>query len=369
MAIRATVQLIVWMMVAVGVTCAPMTVQAQGERIPFEALRVVPSGQNVGIRVQTEGVLVAAVEHNDSVLQQGDRLVRINGQTIETMGQLTAIVRSWRPRDESLQVTYVRAGVRHEAKVRPYYDAQRQFFRLGVRLRDTIVGIGTVTYYVSNGRGERVYGALGHAVTEPDTQSVAVSRSGEIIRSSVTAITKSQEGVPGEKRAVLLEQAAVLGHISGNGTFGIYGKVAQEQSLQTLIHRPVPVARAEDVKEGPAEMYTVVEGQTIERFQVRIMHVEGQLHPATKGFVVQVEDERLLRRTGGIVQGMSGSPIVQDGRLIGAVTHVFVNNPRNGYGCFAEWMVQQAGLISKKPPSTQGGISRAMPAELAKLTG
>ncbi|MOA32095.1 SpoIVB peptidase precursor [compost metagenome] len=115
----------------------------------------------------------------------------------------------------------------------------------------------------------------------------------------------------------------------------------------------IPVAFAEEVKEGPAEILTVVEGQRVERFKIEIVHVSRQNAPETKGLVIRITDPRLVDKTGGIVQGMSGSPIIQNGKLIGAVTHVFVNDPRSGYGCFIEWMLQDAGILKSSHQSSQ----------------
>jgi SpoIVB peptidase S55. len=119
---------------------------------------------------------------------------------------------------------------------------------------------------------------------------------------------------------------------------------------------PIPVAFAEEVKEGPAEILTVVNGQKVEKFSIQIVHVSKQTSPATKGMVIRITDPKLLERTGGIVQGMSGSPIIQDGKLIGAVTHVFVNDPTSGYGCFIEWMLQDAGIMLEPLQTTSKAI-------------
>ena len=121
----------------------------------------------------------------------------------------------------------------------------------------------------------------------------------------------------------------------------------QELPDHSYNEQPVPVAFAEEVKEGPAQIYTVVDGQKVERFNIEIVHVTQQAFPATKGMVIKITDSRLLEKTGGIVQGMCGSPIIQNGKLIGAVTHVFVNDPTSGYGCFIEWMLQDAGVTSQ----------------------
>jgi stage IV sporulation protein B len=138
----------------------------------------------------------------------------------------------------------------------------------------------------------------------------------------------------------------VLGNIEKNTPFGIFGQMEQKPD-QGLKNEPIPIALREQVKEGPAKILTVVDGQKVEEFDVLITHVTRQNFPATKGLIIKVTDKRLLEKTGGIVQGMSGSPILQNGKIIGAVTHVFVNDPTSGYGTFIEWMLQDAGVIDK----------------------
>jgi stage IV sporulation protein B len=139
-----------------------------------------------------------------------------------------------------------------------------------------------------------------------------------------------------------------LGNIKQNTSFGIFGTMFEEPD-HALGKQAIPVALAEEVKEGPAEIYTVVNGQKVEKFSIEVVHAAKQMHPATKGMIIKVTDSRLLEKTGGIVQGMSGSPIIQNGKLIGAVTHVFVNDPTSGYGCYIEWMLKDAGINLQNP--------------------
>jgi stage IV sporulation protein B len=321
----AVLVLTVWMLTPIGAQATSGT------------LRVIPSGQTIGIRIATDGVIVVATEHTE--LRYGDRIVRIGDDAIHHIADVARSVHQWQPHNRSLAVTVVRNGTRRIVSVVPKMDAQMGRYRLGVRLREGIAGIGTLTYVAPQAG---VFGALGHKVTQPDTQAPIVMQTGTIVRSMVTSIAKSHDGVPGEKRAVLIDDGHILGTVKGNTEFGIYGTM---DNTAPIAGTPIEIARIGDVREGAAHMYTVVDGQTIERFDVRIVHVEHQTSPAQKGFVVHIEDARLLARTGGIVQGMSGSPIVQNNKLIGALTHVFVNNPKNGYGCYAQWMAQQSGLF------------------------
>ena len=187
------------------------------------------------------------------------------------------------------------------------------------------------------------YGALGHVITDSYTKKPIVIRSGEIVSANISGINSGQRGLPGEKLGTFLDGNDELGMITKNCEFGIYGTL-NHLPKNIYFQEPIPVATSRQVKLGKALMYTVVEGGKIERFDIEIEHVSYQSRPASKGLIIKVVDPRLLRLTGGIVQGMSGSPIIQNGCLVGAVTHVFVNDPKKGYGVLAEWMINEAEI-------------------------
>lgn len=316
-------------------------------------LRVIPGGQTIGVKVRSAGILIVGhhqVMDSDGKkhspgeaagLKLGDLITKINGSPINEINKITEICKKYGNDKQPLQVTYKRGGQLNETLLKPVYDADDKAWRLGLYIRDSAAGVGTLTFYAPD---QGVYGALGHVITDLDTQTPIEVGEGQILQSSVTSINKSQNGEPGEKRAQFVKEGKVLGNIERNTPFGIFGKM-KEIPTHSYSDHAVPVAFAEDVKEGPAEILTVVNGQKVERFDIEIAHVSKQSGPATKGMVIKITDKRLLSKTGGIVQGMSGSPILQDGKLIGAVTHVFVNDPSSGYGCFIEWMLQDAGVL------------------------
>lgn len=231
-----------------------------------------------------------------------------------------------------------------DKQLKPAFDVEDQAWRLGLYIRDSAAGVGTLTFYAPE---QGVYGALGHVITDMDTQTAIEVEDGQVLQSSVTSINKSQHGEPGEKRAHFLKEGKILGNVVRNTPFGIFGKM-KNVPTHGYDSKPLPVAFAEEVKEGPAEILTVIGGQKVEKFKIDIVHVTKQSSPATKGMVIKITDKRLIENTGGIVQGMSGSPIIQNGKLVGAVTHVFVNDPTSGYGCFIEWMLQDAGVLMKR---------------------
>ncbi|NIK77478.1 stage IV sporulation protein B [Paenibacillus castaneae] len=339
-------------------------------KIPFKTvkvnvvpdLRVIPGGQTIGVKVKSSGILVVGhhqVTGSDGMkkspgeaagLQLGDLIVKINGSNINEVQKIAKLSEQAGINKQPLDVTYKRDGRLSQTKLTPVFDAEDKAWRLGLYIRDSAAGVGTLTFYAPD---QGVYGALGHVITDMDTQTPIEVGEGQILQSSVTSINKSQSGEPGEKRAHFVKESKVLGNVERNTPFGIFGKM-NEVPTHSYSDQSLPVAFAEDVKEGPAQILTVVNGQKVERFNIEIAHVSKQTGPATKGMVIKITDKQLLSKTGGIVQGMSGSPIIQDGKLVGAVTHVFVNDPSSGYGCFIEWMLQDAGVLLKSTNGTLG---------------
>lgn len=327
-------------------------------------LKIIPGGQTIGVKLKSDGILVVghhyvSTEDNDKIspgeqagIKRGDWITHINGKKLTDIQQVAEIVE--KAGSNELKLTIVRNGKKQVVNIKPVFDVKDQIYRMGLYIRDSAAGVGTLTFYAPD---QGVYGALGHLITDLDTQTPMTVGSGEIVHSNVTSIAKSRSGAPGEKRAHFFSSGKVLGNIEKNTSFGIFGKMSEFPAHGSGLE-PLPVALADEVKEGPAHIYTVVEGQKVEKFSIDIVHVARQLQPTTKGIVIKITDPRLIEKTGGIVQGMSGSPIIQDGKIVGAVTHVFVNDPTSGYGCFIEWMLQESGVwISPSSPSTMQSAS------------
>ncbi|PZE22040.1 SpoIVB peptidase [Paenibacillus xerothermodurans] len=324
-------------------------------------LKIIPGGHTIGVKLKSAGVLV--VGHHlvtiaedkkispgeDAKIQLGDLIVKINGKPLTDVNKVSELVNDSGERKKALTLTVNRNSELMDVQITPAYDVVDKSYRLGLYIRDSAAGVGTLTFYAPD---QGVYGALGHIITDMDTQTPVVVGSGEIVHSNVTSISKSQNGEPGEKRAQFSKESKVLGSIEKNTQFGIFGKM-KELPEHSFTEEALPVAFAEEIKEGPAHIYTVVNAQKVEQFEIEVVHVAKQEFPATKGMVIKVTDPQLLAKTGGIVQGMSGSPIVQNGKVIGAVTHVFVNDPSSGYGCFIEWMLQDAGIMLRTNEPTE----------------
>ncbi|KRE98290.1 SpoIVB peptidase [Paenibacillus sp. Soil766] len=328
-------------------------------------LKVIPGGQTIGVKIKSAGILVVghhlvtvASEQKvspgeEAKIQVGDLITKINGKDSKDVSKVAELVAKSGEGKNPLVLQILRNNQEIVVKLQPVYDVVDKSYRLGLYIRDSAAGVGTLTFYAPD---QGVYGALGHVITDMDTQTPIIVGDGDIVYSNVTSISKSHNGDPGEKHATLYKDSKVIGNIERNTAFGIFGKMygAPDHSLDK---EAIPVAFAEEVKEGPAQIYTVLEGQKVEKFDIQVVHVSKQDVPGTKGMVIKITDPRLLDKTGGIVQGMSGSPIVQNGKLIGAVTHVFVNDPTSGYGCFIEWMLQDSGIILRP---TSGNMDKEL---------
>lgn len=317
-------------------------------------LKVIPGGQSIGVKLKSSGIMVVGYNlvkaGGESIspaekaqVKVGDIITAINGQKVKSVEQAAEWINKAGKTGNSLEFTIKRQKEQMKLNVKPVYDKDGDTYRIGLYIRDSAAGVGTLTFYQPE---HGVFGALGHIITDVDTgQPIGVGQ-GQIVHSSVTSIDKGKSGSPGEKRGIFIDEDRVLGSITRNSDFGVFGKMGALPD-NAKIQTPMPVALAEQVHEGKATILTVVDSQKVEEFEIEIVNVMRQKFPATKSMVIKVTDKRLLEKTGGIIQGMSGSPILQDGKVVGAVTHVFVNDPTQGYGVFIEWMLNEAGVKTK----------------------
>ncbi|MFV9510779.1 SpoIVB peptidase [Tepidibacillus sp. LV47] len=315
-------------------------------------IKVIPGGQTIGVKLKSAGIMVVgeySIQTEDGKtispaelagIRIGDILLKINGKSLSSVNDVSNYLNNLTKNTKSIELEIQRAKERIKLKINPVFDPKSQAYRLGLYIRDSAAGVGTLTFYDPK---TNKYGALGHVITDIDTQEPIIVKEGKILYSDVTAIEKGKNGKPGEKKATFVNENNVIGNITKNTPFGIFG-VLNQKPIHGLINEPIPIALSEEVKEGPAEILTVIEDQKVERFKIEITKVVQQKYPATKGMVIKVTDQKLIEKTGGIIQGMSGSPIIQDGKLVGAVTHVFVNDPTSGYGSYIEWMIQDAEI-------------------------
>lgn len=261
------------------------------------------------------------------------------------MNDITPFIQKAGKTGETLNLLIKRDKQELKTKLIPEKDQAEDKYRIGLYIRDSVAGIGTMTFYEPK---SKKYGALGHVISDMDTKKPIVVENGQIVKSTVTSIEKGTGGNPGEKLARFASERKVIGDINRNSPFGIFGTLHQPIKNR-ISDKAIPIAFSNEVKEGPAQILTVIENDKVEKFDIQIVSTTQQKFPATKGMVLKITDPRLINKTGGIVQGMSGSPIIQNGKIIGAVTHVFVNDPTSGYGVHIEWMLSEAGIdIYKK---------------------
>ncbi|WP_438646614.1 SpoIVB peptidase [Robertmurraya kyonggiensis] len=313
--------------------------------------KVIPGGQSIGVKLNTVGVLV--VGHHQVNTQEGkqspgeaagikvgDIITKINGKQIEKMSDVAPFVQEAGESGKPLKLEISRESGKISTELKPQKEKGEEKYKLGLYIRDSAAGIGTMTFYHPQSKR---YGALGHVISDMDTKKPIVVEDGQIVRSTVTSIEKGSNGDPGEKLARFSSDKEVIGDITRNSPFGIFGTLNREIE-NGVMDKALPIALSHQVKEGPAQILTVVDNDEVKPFDIEIVSTIPQKFPATKGMVIKVTDKELLEKTGGIVQGMSGSPIIQDGKVVGAVTHVFVNDPTSGYGVHIEWMLNEAGI-------------------------
>ena len=329
------------------------TTLALGGWLPVKTIRatvmqrptVTVCGTPFGVKMFSEGALVVAFSEvhtaagtvnpaKQAGLRLGDRVIRMGNTVTETNEQVHAALEA--AAGAAVEVVYVRKGEQRQTTLLPVWDTQNAQWRAGMWVRDSSAGVGTMTF-VDNAAG--VFAGLGHPISDSDTGESVALRSGEIVPCQIVGCTSGTVGSPGELKGRFLSTHA-LGSICINSKTGVYGRTRAAFSGPEL-----EMAFAQEVVPGDAEIWTTVDGEVPKAYRIRIEKVnDADPH---RNMILRVTDRQLLAKTGGIVQGMSGSPILQNGRLVGAVTHVLVNDPTRGYGIFAQTMLKQARAVEK----------------------
>lgn len=297
--------------------------------------KLILGGDNIGIEVKTKGVLVVGLYEIDnnliaesSGIKKGDYIVEVNDNKVENISDFTNEILKDDDK-EYLDINYLRKNKTYTTTLKIVNKDGE--YKTGLYVKDTINGIGTLTFIDPE---TKKFGALGHEIVAKDTDEILDIDDGSIYYSYITGINKSNNGSPGEKEADY-DKDNRYGTINKNTQSGIFGDYTSNINKNNLYE----VANASDVKEGMAKLYTVIDGENLESFDIQIEKLN--LKDKTKNIVFKITDEKLLSKTGGIVQGMSGSPIVQDGKIVGAVTHVLVNDCTRGYGIFITNMLKE----------------------------
>ncbi len=311
-----------------------------------EDTAVIPCGQSIGIYLESDGILVvgtSAITDEKGqlcspcgeLLKSGDYIIAVNGEGIAAKEELIQAIDCCN--GNPMVLTIRRGEKQSDVTVQPVSVSGGQY-RLGIWVRDDTQGIGTLTYVTEDGK----FGALGHGISDLDVGEIVTTKNGAMYQASIHDVIKGTMGHPGSlSGSICYGNEHCLGEIQKNTDCGIFGQ-ANDTLMQSLLKEAIPVGYKHEVQEGAATILCSIDG-TVREYTVSISNINRASSAGNKGMVIRVTDPLLLERTGGIVQGMSGSPIIQDGKLVGAVTHVLVNDPTRGYGIFIENMLDAAG--------------------------
>ena len=313
--------------------------------------QIVACGNTVGVRLKLEGILVIGISDvecngqkvapvKNSGIKPGFTITRINEKAVGNIEDLVKEINN--SGGKPLKISYQSGVSNGEAMVAPVISTEDKKYHIGLWVRDSTSGIGTLTFYDN---ATNIFGALGHGITDIDTGTLMSVESGEILESSILGVKMGKSGEPGELKGIFSEDTR-LGAIQLNTDIGIYGTLDSDV-VDRISGKLYPVGVRADITEGPATILSNIDGKNIEEYSIDIQKVSRQNLNGSKGMVIKITDRRMLDATGGIVQGMSGSPIIQNGKIIGAVTHVLVNDPTRGYGIFIEAMLKNS-LTNRK---------------------
>ena len=297
---------------------------------------ILAGGENIGIELNSKGVIIVGTYEvngknpaKEAGIHAGDKITKINNKEVSSIEEMLNTVEKTTNK-ENIDITYLRAGKENKTTLR-LTKTNDNIYKTGLYVKDTISGVGTLTYIDPN---TKLFGALGHEIIEKNTGQKLEIKDGKIYSSTVTGITRSDIGKPGEKNA-RYDSSNIFGKVKENTTNGIFGNYTSTLPDKKLYK----VAKDNEVKMGDATILTVIDGNIVESFGINILKVSTN---EVKNILFEITDSRLLKKTGGIVQGMSGSPIIQDDYIVGAVTHVVVDDPTKGYGIFITKMLEEA---------------------------
>lgn len=303
--------------------------------------KVVPIGKSIGMKLYTDGVLVVGMSeiegkkpYQNSGIEEGDRIVEINNNQIDTTDELINTVN--RSNGEEVKIKYIETDNSVKTtSIKPVKTGNE--YKLGLWVRDAAAGVGTLTFYEPE---SQMYAALGHGITDIDTSELINIASGELVTTNILSIVKGKKGEPGEIRGTI-ENGYEVGKVYKNTRFGVYGNLTNKNIFNISNNNAIDVASREEVEKGKAEILCELENGNTKNYEIEIQKIFTNNNEDNKSMLIKVTDDELIEKTGGIIQGMSGAPIIQNGKFIGAVTHVLVSDPTQGYAVFADIMIKQ----------------------------
>lgn len=306
--------------------------------------KVVPLGNIIGIKLYSNGVLVIGMTevegkkpYENTGIKEGDLITTVDNVTVTTTEELIKCVNN--SQGKQVKIKYIREGTEYVTDIEPVKTKEDKY-KIGLWVRDGACGIGTATYY-DPGTGK--IATLGHGIVDRDTDKLITIESGKLLTSTITKIKKGEKGNPGEIKGIINDNQTI-GSINLNTDFGIYGNLKEINTLGIDKNNSLEIALKNEIKTGEATILLALEDEIRKEYKIEIKKIYKNNTEDNKSMLIEITDEKLIEKTGGIIQGMSGAPIIQNGKFIGAITHVLVNNPLQGYAVFGEIMIKQMNI-------------------------
>ena len=318
------------------------------ELTTLDDIEVIPVGKIVGLKLYTNGVLVVGMSeiedessrlvkpYENTNIQEGDMIIEINGEEIESIQNLKTIVNNTSGND--VEIKLLRDGTTVVVSNIKPVKVSKDEYKLGLWVKDAATGVGTMTYYEPK---SNKFALLGHGITDADTNSLIYIDSGELVTSKVVSVKKGASGEPGEIRGTILKQKTI-GKVNKNTNFGVFGELEDLTTLNIDTSKKYKIALRNEIKEGSAKILCSTDDTNkVQEYEIEIEKVYTDNDSNNKSMLIRITDDKLIEKTGGIIRGLSGAPIIQNGKFIGAVTNVLVSNPKIGYGIFADLMIKE----------------------------
>ena len=306
--------------------------------------KVVPLGNIIGIKLYSNGVLVIGMTevegkkpYENTGIKEGDLITTVDNVTVTTTEELIKCVNN--SQGKLVKIKYIREGTEYVTDIEPVKTKEDKY-KIGLWVRDGACGIGTATYY-DPGTGK--IATLGHGIVDRDTDKLITIESGKLLTSTITKIKKGEKGNPGEIKGIINDNQTI-GSINLNTDFGIYGNLKEINTLGIDKNNSLDIALKNEIKTGEATILLALEDEIRKEYKIEIKKIYKNNTEDNKSMLIEITDEKLIEKTGGIIQGMSGAPIIQNGKFIGAITHVLVNNPLQGDAVFGEIMIKQMNI-------------------------
>lgn len=316
----------------------------------LENVEVIPVGKIIGLKLYTNGVLIVGMSEIENVnhqkerpyenlnIQEGDTILKVNDLEIQTIENLQKEIN--KSDGKNIDLTILKEdGTIETSNIKPVKVSNTEY-KLGLWVKDAATGVGTLTYYEPNSKS---FAALGHGITDSDTDKLIDIDSGNIVTSKIVSIQKGEQGKPGEIRGSIINQPTI-GKVYKNTEFGIYGELTNLSNIKFNYSNKLKVALRGEIQEGNAKVLCSVDGNETEEYNIKIEKIYKDNNEDNKSMLIEVTDKNLINKTGGIIRGLSGAPIIQNGKFIGAITNVLVNSPTKGYAIFGDIMIKNMNM-------------------------